>query len=322
MIGKDINFAAALLRKGDVVAIPTETVYGLSGNAFNEDAVKKIFSVKNRPHFNPLIIHTNSINKIKQFVTYFPENAKKLAEKLSPGPITYVLKKSDIVPDIVTGGKDSVAIRIPNHPVTLELLDKLDFPIAAPSANPFGFISPTRAEHVEEQLGEKIPYILDGGKCSVGVESTIIMFEENNLPTILRHGGISAEKIISIIGNVNIKGNEISDSPTAPGQLKSHYAPKHKLIFGNPKHEIDKNKFNPEKIGIISFNHLYENIPLENQIILTKNSELEEAASNLFDSLRKIDKLDLDVILAEEFPDREIGRAINDRLSRAAADRN
>lgn len=314
-IGKDLEKASEILKSGNLVAIPTETVYGLSANALDPVAVEKIFIAKNRPFFNPLIIHTNSIDKISNFVLEIPEKAKIILENLSPGPITVVLKKAGNIPDIVTGGHDSVAVRIPNHPLTLELLSKLDFPLAAPSANPFGFISPTKAEHVLEQLNGKLEYILDGGKCSVGVESTIISFTQET-PIVLRFGGISIEKIESLIGKVNV--NTSSDKPVVPGQLKSHYAPTHKLIFGN----IDDllKKYNDySRLGILSFDKEYNQIPSKNQIILSKTSDIDEAAQNLFESLRRLDKLDLDVILAQVFPDKELGKAINDRLTRASA---
>lgn len=318
--GTDIELAASILRSGDVVVIPTETVYGLSANAFNPEAVKKIFAIKKRPLFNPLIVHSDSLTKVEQYVAEFPLKAKKLSEKFWPGPLTIVLKKSNIISEIVTGGNSTVAVRIPNHPLTIALLKLLDFPLAAPSANPFGFISPTTPQHVEEQLGDKIKYILDGGKCMVGIESTIIGFFEDE-PEILRFGGISIEDIEAIIGKVKIKNNDFLENPIAPGQLKSHYAPKHKLIFGDLEKMIKKGDYNPVKIGILSFSNLYPMIPQENQIRLSKNLDLNEAAGNLFDSLRKLDKLDIEVIFAEEFPNRELGRAINDRLTRASAER-
>lgn len=314
-IGKDINKASQILKSGNIVAIPTETVYGLASNALDPIAVEKIFLAKNRPFFNPLIIHTDSIEKISNFVLEIPEKAKIILENLSPGPITVVLKKANNIPDIVTGGHDSVAIRIPNHPLTLELLSQLDFPLAAPSANPFGFISPTKAEHVYEQLNGKLEYILDGGKCTVGVESTIISFTEET-PLVLRFGGISIEKIESLIGKVNI--NTSSDKPIVPGQLKSHYAPTHKLVFGNID-ELLKNYSDYSKVGLLSFDKYYSEVPKENQILLSETSNIDEAAQNLFDSLRKLDKINLDIILAQVFPDVEIGKAINDRLTRASS---
>ena len=178
MVGANIQVAISHLQQGHLVAIPTETVYGLAANAFNPEAVVKIFAVKNRPAFNPLIIHTNNI--------------------------------SDVIPDIVTAGTEAVAVRIPNHPLTLDLLSKLDFPLAAPSANPSGYVSPTTAQHVNQQLGHVIPYILDGGACEVGLESTIISFL-GDTPTLLRHGGITLEQIEEVIGKVIDKPGESGD---------------------------------------------------------------------------------------------------------------
>lgn len=315
-IGRDTKKAIEFLNNNDVVAIPTETVYGLAANALNTKAVEKIFKTKQRPTFNPLIVHTDSLEKIQNFVEHIPQKVKDLIKEFSPGALTYVLKKKEIVPDIVTGGKNSVAIRIPNHKLTLELLKSLDYPLAAPSANPFGFISPTSAKHVQEQLGDKIKYILDGGECKVGVESTIISFLKDE-PEILRFGGVAVEDIEKIIGNVNIKVNLINEMPDAPGQLKSHYAPNHKLIIEN----IDSilKDYDLKRVGIISFSKKYNQIPESHQRQLSLNSDLEEAASQLFKVMRELDKLDIDIILTEEFPDIKIGKAINDRLKRASS---
>lgn len=320
MVGTDISIAINYLKQGEVVAIPTETVYGLAANGFDPDAVTKIYKVKNRPTFNPLILHTNSIDKLIQWGLQLPETMLKLAEHFSPGPLTYVIPKSDLIPDIVTAGTPAVAVRIPNHPLILELLAQIDFPLAAPSANPSGFVSPTNAFHVNEQLGDKIPYILNGGSCEIGVESTIISFLEEQ-PTILRHGGVSKEKIEQVIGKVIDKPGEasgriVTDNPVAPGQLARHYATTHQLIHGNPKKHF--HYFNPERIAIITFSSVYEEVPARNQIVLSHSRNLDEAAQNLFSAMREIDKMDVDVILAELFPEEGLGRAINDRLKRAS----
>jgi L-threonylcarbamoyladenylate synthase len=181
IIGTDIQLAARLLRDGEVVAIPTETVYGLAGNALNANAVLKIYEAKNRPHFNPLIIHVASPDHFKLYVSEIYDSVYRLAEKFCPGPLTFLLPKRDIVPDLVTAGSSKVAIRVPAHSTTLMLLRRLDFPLAAPSANPFGYVSPVTAQHVYDGLNNKIPYILDGGACNVGVESTIAGFENGNV---------------------------------------------------------------------------------------------------------------------------------------------
>src|SRR6478735_1162446 len=189
-IGKDIVLAKQLLENGDLVAIPTETVYGLAGNALSATSVAKIFSTKNRPQFDPLIVHVPSLEKAKDYVSEVPDFAKALTEKFWPGPLTLLLKKKTVIPDLVTSGLDTVGIRCPDHSLTRDLLTSLDFPLAAPSANPFGYVSPTEPSHVNEQLGQKIKYILDGGVCPVGIESTIVGFE-NEGPVVYRLGGLS-----------------------------------------------------------------------------------------------------------------------------------
>lgn len=320
MVGTELHVAIAHLQNGDLVAIPTETVYGLAANAFDADAVTRIYKVKNRPSFNPLIIHTDSLHKLEEWGLKLPEKMLQLANRFSPGPVTFVIPKSNRIPDIVTAGTEAVAVRIPNHPLTLELLKQLDFPLAAPSANPSGFVSPTNAWHVNEQLGDQIPYILNGGNCEVGVESTIISFLEEP-PALLRHGGISKEQVESVIGTVTDKPGEasgriVTDNPVAPGQLARHYATHHQLIHGDPKKYL--NYFSPERIAIIAFSSVYEEVPARNQVVLSHTRSLDEAAQNLFAAMREIDKLDVDVILAEKFPDEGLGRAINDRLKRAS----
>ena len=206
MIGNDLAQAKQLLAAGQLVAIPTETVYGLAGNALDEQAVLEIFRVKNRPAFDPLIVHTDSFERIADFVREIPEKALLLAQHLMPGALTLLLPKSDLIPDLVTSGLDRVAVRIPNHSLTRSLLSGLSFPLAAPSANPFGYISPTTAQHVEQQLGNQIPYILDGGPCEVGLESTIVGFE-NDEPIIYRKGGLAIETIERLVGTVRVQAH-------------------------------------------------------------------------------------------------------------------
>lgn len=313
-IGKSIETALHLLEKGELVAIPTETVYGLAGNALNAKAVLEIFKVKNRPQFDPLIVHVASIAKAKELAETFPVKAEKLATTFWPGPLTMLLKKKSFIPDLVTSGLDTVAIRCPDHDLTRALLQALSFPLAAPSANPFGYISPTQPAHVNEQLGEKIKYILDGGDCAVGIESTIIGFE-NEVPMVYRLGGLSLEKIESVIGKVSVQLNS-SSNPKAPGQLQSHYAPTKKMKLGNINDLL--RLYGTERVGVITFQKHIENIDGDHQIILSPTGNLEEAAQKLFASLRTLDKNDIDMILAEEVPDVGLGKAINDRLRRAA----
>jgi L-threonylcarbamoyladenylate synthase len=310
-IGTDTKRAVHLLEQGELVAIPTETVYGLAGNALDKQAVTKIFAVKDRPQFDPLIVHVSDIAKVKEYVTEIPSLAQVLADKFWPGPLTLVLKKKKIIPDLVTAGLDTVGIRCPNHPLTKQLLKKISFPLAAPSANPFGYVSPTKAAHVEEQLGNKINYILDGGTCTVGIESTIVGFE-NNEPVVYRLGGLSLEDIESTIGKVNVMTRSTSN-PKAPGQLISHYAPSKKVFLGQIEELLQS--YPAHLAGILTFQKDF-NSPF--QFVLSPTGSLEEAAQNIFEALRSFDKLPIDVILAERVPDTGLGRAINDRLQRAA----
>jgi L-threonylcarbamoyladenylate synthase len=320
MVGTDVDKAVDCLNEGLLVAIPTETVYGLAANAFDANAVTGIYKAKNRPQFNPLIIHTNSIERLLNWGLQLPEKMLLLAKHFSPGPITFVIPKSDTIPDIVTAGTHAVAVRIPDHPLTLELLAKIDYPLAAPSANPSGFVSPTNAWHVHEQMGDKVAYILNGGVSRVGVESTIISFL-NDTPKLLRYGGISIEQIRSVIGEVEDipahSGEQIlTDNPVAPGQLARHYATRHQLIHGDPKKYFQY--FASDRIAIIAFSSIYAEIPARLQKVLSPERNLDAAAQQLFAVMREIDTWDIDVILAEKFPDEGLGRAINDRLKRAS----
>lgn len=314
--GTDIGRAARLLKADEIVAIPTETVYGLAANALHEDAVLKIFKAKNRPFFDPLIIHISNAAEIEKYVLDVPEKAKLLMEHFWPGPLTLVLPKKDIIPDLVTSGHPTVAVRMPDHPLTLQLLTCLEFPLAAPSANPFGYVSPTTAKHVYDQLGDELSYILDGGPCKIGLESTIIGFDGNEAQ-VLRLGGISLEEIENVAGKVTLQLNQAS-RPDAPGQLSSHYAPGKPLFFGDIKELLKTHQ--KEKTGIITFSSDFKSsLPtIARQWILSPHKDLNEAAKNLFHVLRETDTADIDVILAEKMPEAGLGRAINDRLLRAS----
>ena len=311
-IGTDILKAKALLEKGELVAIPTETVYGLAGNALDVSAVTKIFSVKDRPQFDPLIVHVPALEVAKRFVADIPDKATLLANQFWPGPLTILLNRKPIIPDLVTAGLPTVGIRSPNHSLTQELLASLSFPLAAPSANPFGYISPTRPEHVNDQLGDKISYILDGGACAVGLESTIVGFEDDHT-IIYRRGGLPIEAIEDLIGKVSAQLYS-SSNPKSPGQLKTHYSPRKKVILGNLPELLKK--YNTSRVGILSYQ---TDFSMPYQFILTRTGELEEAAKNLFDALHTLDKMPVEIILAELAPEIGLGRAINDRLTRAAA---
>jgi L-threonylcarbamoyladenylate synthase len=315
-IGKNLKKAKELLDQGDLVAIPTETVYGLAGNALDSKAIIKIFQVKNRPQFDPLIVHVANMAQAKELVESFPAKAEKLALKFWPGPLTFLLKKKSIIPDLVTSGMDTVGVRCPDHPLTQSLLQSLSFPLAAPSANPFGYVSPTRPDHVNDQLGDQIKYILDGGECKVGLESTIIGFE-NDRAIIYRLGGLRVEDIEKEIGKVEIQLNS-SSNPKAPGQLKSHYAPLKKVKLGNLPELLPQ--YSHLRVGVLAFQKGIEQVDPKNQIILSKSGNIEEAAQHLFAALRELDKKEIDVILAEFLPSEGLGKAINDRLRRASAD--
>ncbi|MEM6264385.1 MAG: L-threonylcarbamoyladenylate synthase [Bacteroidota bacterium] len=318
-IGTDIQKAANLLREGELVAIPTETVYGLAGNALDTQAVTKIFEAKNRPSFNPLIVHCANLEVVDRYVEHIPLMARKAAAHFWPGPLTILLPKKPIIHDLVTAGSELVAIRIPSHPLTNSLLEEIDSPVAAPSANPFGYISPTNAHHVADQLGDKIKYILDGGNTLVGIESTIIGFDEQGRGVVYRHGGISKEALEEVLGpvcSVKLKGKK----PDAPGMLKSHYAPQTSFVLGDLDELLPK--FPHTKIGVISFGRLISTIPANQQVMLSPKGSMAEAARNLFAAMRKLDSLKLQTIIAEPLPEEGLGRAINDRLRRAAADKN
>jgi L-threonylcarbamoyladenylate synthase len=306
----EIEMAARIIQEGGLVAFPTETVYGLGADALNPMAVARIFEVKHRPQFDPLIVHVADLRQAEILVKKLSSRAVKLAEAFWPGPLTLVLEKSSLIPDLVTSSLPTVALRVPDHPLALNLIRESGRPIAAPSANPFGGVSPTTAEHVRISLGEKVDLILDGGPCRVGVESTVLSLTEE-IPVLLRPGGVSLEEIQALIGEVSFTAS--GTVPQAPGQLPSHYAPSTPLRFMNqlPTSALPGKwallTFKP-KPGIDSFAFVE---------ILSQEGNLREAAANLFASLRKLDGMKLDGILALSVPEEGLGRAINDRLKRA-----
>ena len=314
LIGKDIIKAKSILEEGGLVAIPTETVYGLAANAYDVDAVSRIFKAKNRPSFDPLIVHIDGYDRLNEFTEGLSEKAITITQKFWPGPLTLLLKRKPVIADLVTSGLETVAVRMPRHTFTQALLNSLAFPLAAPSANPFGYISPTSAQHVEQQLGDKVDYILDGGECSVGVESTIISFEKSE-PTILRLGGVSVEDIEAAIGKV-IVNQHSSSQPEAPGMMKSHYAPKKRMMALEEFNQA--NIGDTIRYGFLGFDKLDERFAKTNQQLLSPKSDLTEAAKNLFGHLRILDQQnDIHTIVASYVPDKGLGRAINDRLKRA-----
>lgn len=313
MITYQISDAINVLNNNGIVAIPTETVYGLAGNVYSEKAIKSIFETKQRPFFNPLIVHISSLQKLNEIAINIPANAYKLADAFWPGSLTLVLDKHPKIPILITGGKNTVAVRVPNHPLTLKLLNQLDYPLAAPSANLFGQLSPTCATHVLESFKKNCPLILDGGVCESGVESTIIGFE-NGQPIVYRFGAIALESLEAVIGKISTRTHN-DTSPNAPGMLTKHYAPRTKLIVcDNISDEILK--YPNLKVGLLLFTktHLFKEI--QHQEILSVSGNLTEAASNLYAALHRLDKLGLDVFIAEKLPEIGLGKTMNDRLER------
>jgi L-threonylcarbamoyladenylate synthase len=313
-VGDDIERAASLLSKGELVAIPTETVYGLAGNALDDNAVLKIFKAKNRPHFNPLIVHAANWNAITPYIKNIPPDAEKLASVLTPGPLTFLLERTEKIPDLVTAGHPKVAVRIPHHPLTQALLGLLSFPLAAPSANRFGYVSPTTAQHVLEGLGRVIPYVLDGGPCTIGLESTIIDFEDGAL-IIRRKGGVSKEVIEDVLGKKVVSRTHAHEHPVAPGQLKSHYATETPLFTGDMQALLQQ--FNGKKVAVIGFGDNASLSLVKYPFNLSPTANMDEAARNLFAVMRQADQCGADVILAPILPESGLGSAINDRLKRA-----
>lgn len=312
-LGSDLERAAAHLRAGELVAIPTETVYGLAANALDAAACLRIFEAKQRPAFDPLIVHVHSREQALALCERPPVEALALMDAFWPGPLTLVLAKRTAIPDVVTSGLDTVALRQPAHPLAAELLARLPFPLAAPSANLFGRTSPTTAQHVAEQLGDRIAYILDGGPCAVGVESTIVGWEAGRA-VLYRPGGTPLEAIERIIGRVGAAQKRVL--PAAPGMLAAHYAPRTQLELG----ELDARlaQLAETRVAVLAFDRERSGHTCR---VLSARGDLAEAARNLFASLRELDAAGADLILAEPVPDVGLGRAINDRLRRAAAAR-
>ncbi|WP_158727766.1 MULTISPECIES: L-threonylcarbamoyladenylate synthase [unclassified Flavobacterium] len=314
IINNSIQKAVALLNQDEVIAIPTETVYGLAGNIFSPKAIASIFSIKERPSFNPLIVHIKSVESLPSIAREIPEKAMLLANAFWPGPLTMVLKKQPQIPDSVTAGKDTVAIRVPNHKVTLSLLEQLDFPLAAPSANPFGSISPTQAVHVAHYFENKLPMILEGGSCERGIESTIIGFEDGE-PVLYRLGSLAIEDLEAIIGPLKTIAHD-EKAPPAPGMLSRHYAP-NTTTYLTDTISADVAKFANQRVGVLTFKQEIQDPSICAQEVLSISGSMLEAASGLYAALHRLDEKNLDAILAERCPDSGLGKAINDRLQRA-----
>ncbi|MBI1184504.1 threonylcarbamoyl-AMP synthase [bacterium] len=312
-IGKDLDLARRLIMDGELVAIPTETVYGLAANAFNEEAVARIFEVKKRPKFDPLIVHCAHLQAAAELAKEWPEPLQQLAEKFWPGPLTLVVEKQDKIPDLVTAGLPTVGLRVPAHPLTLDLLYILDVPLAAPSANPFTYVSPTTPFHVLQQLGDDIPYILDGEACTVGIESTIVRYNGKAIE-ILRLGGLSTESIAETVDcEVLVKSGE--NGQNVPGSFKKHYSNSKRIVLfenGELLPRAGKNE------AILFFNKP-ANMPENSRwFYLTENNDTHVAAAQLFGKLRELDQPEIETIYIEKAPATGLGPAINERLGRAA----
>ena len=301
-----IHRAAEIIKKGGIIAFPTETVYGLGADAFNPLAVARIFEVKKRPHFDPLIVHVAHYDDLERLVIEISSNAIKLMERFWPGPLTVVLLKKVDVPDIVTSGLPTIAVRMPRHPLTLSLIGLSGSPIVGPSANPFGYVSPTTADHVRDQLGDQVDFILDGGSCEVGVESTIVSFVEGE-PRLLRPGGISLEEVESVIGRVAV-GSINKEKPSAPGMLPKHYAPHTPILLDWS--EKDAAKYGNRKVGLLAFHKISPSSKFGQVEVLSEKGDLREAAANLFSAIRRLDDSGLDLILAEPVPEVRLGWGI------------
>lgn len=316
MIGRDIQTAATLLKAGKLVAIPTETVYGLAARMDDDAAITAIFEAKNRPAFDPLIVHIGELAWLDRLATDIPFEARELIRSSWPGPVTVLLKKSEMVSDLITSGHPTVAIRMPGHPLTLELLKLVGVPVAAPSANPFGYVSPTQADHVEKQLGDKVAYILDGGEARVGLESTIVSFVGPH-PVVLRLGGMSTEELTEKMGILPEIRIATHSNPQAPGQMDAHYATRIPLFqVKDIREEAQRHK--GKALALLSFKEDYPDLPWIQKEVLSKSGNSTEAAQKLFAAMRRLDEGEASLILAENFPEEGLGRAINDRLHRAS----
>lgn len=322
---KDIEYAGKIIRSGGLVGMPTETVYGLGGNALDGNCVKKIYEAKGRPSDNPLIVHISSISQWSALVTEIPEKAKKLAEKFWPGPLTIILKKTDIVPKETSGGLDTVAVRMPSDINARRIIESAGVPVAAPSANTSGKPSPTTPRHVLNDLGGKIEAVVDGGECSVGVESTVITLAENP-PRLLRPGGITPEMIESVIGEIEIDDavfNKLEDGKKAasPGMKYKHYSPSARVIllrgsFEKYKKYVEENK--TDKTVALCFDGEEKELSVTSLPYGKENDSLSQA-QKLFSALRKADEAGADTVYAR-YPERTgVGLAVYNRLIRAAA---
>ena len=311
-----IRLAADIIRTGGLVAFPTETVYGLGSDALNPIAAAKVFEAKQRPHFDPLIVHLADRSMLGTVASSVSPPASRLIDAFWPGPLTLVLPKRPDVPDLVTAGLPTVAVRMPNHPVAQALIREAQTPIAAPSANPFGYVSPTTAQHVYDGLGDTVDLILDGGPCSVGVESTIVSLT-GTVPQLLRPGSLSLEDIQAVIGRVE-RAASSAETEHMPGQSARHYATRTPVII-LPAPEAWPSPSGNERVGLLAMSTpRHATNRFSSVEVLSPSGDLREAARHLFATLRKLDELGLDRLYAEPCEEVGLGLAIMDRLRRCA----
>lgn len=315
---RELDRAVATLRAGGVVGMPTETVYGLAGDALNPAAVARIFETKARPRFDPLIVHVTGLDAARALTTALPDAALVLAREFWPGPLTLVLPKRDLVPDITTSGLPAVALRVPSHPVALALLDAFGGPLAAPSANRFGSISPTTSQHVRREFGDAVPIVLEGGPCETGVESTIVSFADGD-PLLLRPGGLPIELIEARIGPVR-RPAPGEKRVLAPGMLERHYAPRTPMrLAATLDDAVALALAASGRAGLLALGPVADASSFATVEMLSHAGDLREAAAALFAAMRRLDAAGLDLIVAQRVPDEGLGLAINDRLRRASA---
>lgn len=311
-ITTDIVQAANALKENQVIGIPTETVYGLAANALCPKAVSNIFSVKQRPSSNPLILHVANLQQAESYIQEFHDELKVLYKQFSPGPITFLVPKTALVPNEITSGSSLVAVRFPSHPLFLALLNQLDFPVAAPSANKYGSVSPTRAEEVLAQLNGEIPLILDGGSCQYGLESTIVGMDGNRV-IVYRLGSIDLDELSARLGYIPAIKNQVEHSPLAPGMVKYHYATK------TPLHYLTKELKSEENTGYIFIHTIPEGFPSEQCMTLSSTGDLRDVARNLYHTLITMDECGFQAIYIEKPLAKGLGLTILDRLKRATA---
>jgi len=312
-LSRTVKHGGDILRRGGLVVFPTETVYGIGADAMNPDAVRRIFTVKNRPLHDPLIVHVAEKNQLEILADTVTDTARVLIDRFWPGPLTLVLPKTAAVPDIVTAGNKTVAVRMPGHKLALDVIRQAGTPVAAPSANLFGRTSPTNAEHVRRQLNGMYDLLIDGGACRVGLESTVLSLT-GTVPKILRPGGITRDELEAAIGKVLSPEDSPQKSFESPGLLSSHYAPRTPLFIHS---KIPDQYLDDDKIGFLMF-HPFQDPPAGPVEVLSHQGELKEAAMNLYAAIRKLDGMNLKMIISHPFPGRDIGEAINDRLRKAA----